>query len=174
MDNQEKNTQKHGFEFSGERQSEGYQGKSTQSNESGNAYGFESTSTSEDETKVKNETTTKRTFQTSLPNSGGILAMGIISIASFCCCWGLIGVVLGIIAIIMSSRAEKAYRLDSELYTEASYKNMQAGRVTAIIGLSLAIIWLVVRILILSSFLDVIDIEETIKEINHTIISPGY
>jgi len=79
----------------------------------------------------------KNINQQTLPNSGGVLAMGIISIAG-CWCYGFIALTLGIIALVLASKSMKLYNANPELYTEGSYKNLKAGRVCAIIGTSLS------------------------------------
>jgi hypothetical protein len=77
-----------------------------------------------------------------LPNHGGILALGIISIA-LCWCYGIVGIVCGIIALVMGNKAMELYNTNPNVYSEKSYKNAKAGRVCAIIGLSLSIVWLI-------------------------------
>ena len=72
--------------------------------------------------------------QTTLPNSGGILTLGILSIIFV----GLIGLILAIICLSLSSSANKAVQLNPEKYTQSSIKNAKAGKVCGIIGLSIA------------------------------------
>lgn len=81
-----------------------------------------------------------------LPNSTGVLVLGILSIV-FCFCYGLIGLVLGIIAIVLANKANKLYLENSQNYSESSYKNMKAGKVCAIIGVCLSSLYLVVIII---------------------------
>lgn len=88
--------------------------------------------------------TPSQTAPIALPNSGGILAMGIISIVFV----GLIGLVLGIISVTMGSKALKEYNLNPSKYTVASYKNAKAGRICGIIGLSLLGFVLVIMLVI--------------------------
>ncbi len=76
--------------------------------------------------------------QIQLPNSSGVLAMGIISIVGFCCIGGLVGVTLGIIALVLGNNAIKEYSDNPEKFTEKSYKNAKSGRVCAIIGICLS------------------------------------
>ncbi len=71
-----------------------------------------------------------------LPNSGGILAMGILSILFA----GGIGIILGIISLSISGKAERLYRENPDKYRLGSYKNMKAGKVCSIIGMSLAVL----------------------------------
>lgn len=72
----------------------------------------------------------------SVPNAGGILALGIISIVT---CWilGVPGIVCGIIAISMHMKAKQLY-LSNPPYYEKSYRMAQAGQICGIIGLSLS------------------------------------
>jgi len=72
-----------------------------------------------------------------VPNSQGILILGIFSLVTTVCCGGIgfVGLVLGIIAVVMSSKAEQLYAENPAPYTEASYKNVNAGRICGIIGI---------------------------------------
>jgi len=81
-----------------------------------------------------NTTHNKPLVQERLPNSGGIIAMGIISIVLA----GLIGIILSIIVLSTTSRQVEAYRQDPSRYDESSYKQLNAGRICAIIGLCIS------------------------------------
>ena len=78
--------------------------------------------------------------QEALPNSTAILVLGIASIVT-CCCYGLPGIVCGIICLIMVKNANELYNLNPDKYTESSQKNLNAGKICGIIGLSLSIIY---------------------------------
>jgi hypothetical protein len=97
--------------------------------------------------------------QQQLPNASGVLVLGIISIVG-CFCYGIIGLICGIIAIALSVKSNALYTQNPSLYTESSYKNMKAGRVCAIIGLSLSALYIITLIVCLAigvgsmSFLD--------------------
>jgi hypothetical protein len=91
--------------------------------------------TLDQEIKAAPQPTTQQ-GNTTLPSSGGILAMGIISIVLA----GGIGIILAIIALSLSGGAERKYRENPEMYREGSYKNMRAGKVCAIIGMSLTVL----------------------------------
>lgn len=105
-----------------------------------------------------------------LPNSGGILAMGIISIVSFCCCWGFVGIVLGIIALVLASKANQLYMEEPERYSETSVKNMRAGKTCAIIGLALSSVVIIIAIVALASdaWFFTEEAERVIEEIYET------
>ncbi len=83
-----------------------------------------------------------------LPNSTAVLVLGIISIA-VCWCYGLIGLTLGIIALVLAGKANALYNGNPGLYTESSYKNMKAGKICALIGTILSGLYIVYIILIL-------------------------
>ena len=87
--------------------------------------------------------------QQNLPNSTGVLVLGILSIV-FCFCYGLVGMVLGIIAIVLGNKANKLYNENPKTYSESSYKNMKAGKVCGIIGLCLSSLYLIVIIIYIS------------------------
>jgi hypothetical protein len=72
-----------------------------------------------------------------LPNSTAVLVLGIISIVG-CFCYGLVGLILGIIALVLAGKAGALYQQNPGMYSEASFKNMKAGKVCAIVGLSLS------------------------------------
>jgi len=74
-----------------------------------------------------------------LPSSNTVLVLGILSIVG-CWCFGLVGLIMGIIALVMSGRAAKEYTQNFGQYSEASYKNLQAGKICAIIGTCLSAI----------------------------------
>jgi hypothetical protein len=72
-----------------------------------------------------------------IPNSDVVLALGIASIVA-CFCYGLIGLILGIVAIVLGSKAKKEYRLYPDQYSQSSFQNLNAGYICAIIGTCLS------------------------------------
>jgi|TARA_B110000908_G_scaffold26133_1_gene30168 hypothetical protein len=81
-----------------------------------------------------------------LPNSTGILVLGILSIVT-CCCYGVIGLILGIVALVMVKKAANLYKEAPENYT--GYSNVKAGKVLAIIGLVLNVLMLLYFVFII-------------------------
>ena len=81
-----------------------------------------------------------------LPNSTLILVFGILSIVG-CCCYGIVGLVFGILAIVMAKKAKEIYLANPELYI--GYKNVNTGRILAIIGVVLSVIVLLSNIIFL-------------------------
>lgn len=69
-----------------------------------------------------------------LPDSTAVLVLGILSIIGGFC-YGIVGLILGIIALALAGRPERLYRADPNRYSYSSYSNLKAGRVCAIVGL---------------------------------------
>jgi uncharacterized membrane protein len=86
-----------------------------------------------------------------VPNSTEVLVLGILTIV-FCWCYGIISVILGIIALVMASEGEKKFRNNPNLYSLSSYKNLRAGRTCAIVGLCISILSVVIVIIYLVWF----------------------
>ncbi|GAB4460972.1 MAG: hypothetical protein Fur0028_13890 [Bacteroidales bacterium] len=98
------------------------------------------------ENQIVNQNQSSPLSQIPLPNSTGVLVMGIISIA-LCWCYGVVGITLGIISLVLASKSKKLYKAEPEKYTIGSYKNLNAGYICAIIGLSLSALYLVLIII---------------------------
>ena len=81
-------------------------------------------------------------MQQALPNSTAVLVLGIISIVG-CFCYGIIGLILGIIALVLAGKANALYAQNPTAYTEASFKNLKAGKICAIVGLCLSALYFV-------------------------------
>lgn len=89
----------------------------------------------------------------SIPNSTAVLVLGIISIVT-CFCYGVPGLICGIIALVMSNNAFKEYNSNPNAYSITSYNNLNAGRVCAIIGVilsSLYFLWVIFVLVIYGS-----------------------
>ena len=81
-------------------------------------------------------------MQPTLPNATGALVLGIISIPT-CFCAGIVGLVCGIIAIILGSKALKLYKENPGVYNPSSFNNANAGRICGIIGTILSALYLI-------------------------------
>jgi hypothetical protein len=89
--------------------------------------------------------------QQPVPNATAVLVLGILSIV-FCWCYGLIGLILGIIAVALSGKAKRLYEADPGAYTLGSFNNLKAGRICGIIGIclsSLYVVFLIIYVFIL-------------------------
>ena len=102
----------------------------------------------QNEQQVNSENQQQSILPAQLPNSTTVLVLGIISIIT-CWCWGVIGLTLGIIALVLASKDLKLYRKNPTNYTEASFKNMTAGKICAIIGTVLSGIYFLFSIVYL-------------------------
>lgn len=99
-----------------------------------------------------------------LPNSTAVLVLGILSILG-CCCYFFTGLILSIIALYLARKDEKLYRANPYAYTPASYSNLKAGRICAIVGLVLFGILLLLYIVAIAMFgIDTLTDPEAIRE----------
>ncbi|MBF0693595.1 MAG: DUF4190 domain-containing protein [Flavobacterium sp.] len=78
-----------------------------------------------------------------LPNATAVLVLGILSIVT-CCCYGIIGLILGIVALILAAKDLKLYQENPELFL--NYNNLKIGRILAIIGIVLSALYLLVTV----------------------------
>ena len=67
-----------------------------------------------------------------LPNATATLVLGILSI--------VVCLICGIVALVISNKDVSMYRANPELYSEASYNNIKAGRICSIIGICLQLV----------------------------------
>lgn len=98
----------------------------------------------------------------SVPNSGAILTLGIISIISICCCGFFASPILAIIALALVPKAKRTYNDNPNLYTSTSFSNIKAGQTCAIIGL-------VVSVFLFFYFIFVMSFSDGFTEINNAI-----
>ncbi len=181
MNNQDK-TQNQGFEFNNETTKQ----QTTSSNTG--AYPFESTTTTGSEKQNtntgqsfqkgqstgQNQNSPKKDIRVNLPNAGGVLAMGIISIVMFCCCYGILSIALAIVALVLASKDINKYNQNPELYTESSYKNVKAGKVCSIIGLALSALIIFAVIIALISGVEFMDLAEPLEELEEIFENISY
>lgn len=92
-----------------------------------------------------------------LPNATLILVFGILTLVG-CCCYGIVGVIFGIITLVMAKKAIEIYNADPEIYL--GYQNVKIGRTLAIIGLVLSTIFLLSIIGMLLFFGGIAGLEE--------------
>lgn len=101
-----------------------------------------------------------------LPNSTLILVFGILSIVG-CCCYGIVGLVFGIVTIVMAKKATEIYNANPELYI--GYQNVKTGRILAIIGIILSALYLM-AIIVLFVIYGVEGFQEAIEEMQREMI----
>lgn len=97
-----------------------------------------------------------------LPNAQAVLILGILSILT-CCCYGVIGLILGIVALVLAKKDQKLYLENPELYS--NYSNVKTGKILAIIGIVLCLIYIIYMIWIISTFgLETLQDQELMQE----------
>ncbi|MCR8669361.1 CCC motif membrane protein [Aestuariibaculum sp. M13] len=87
--------------------------------------------------------------QQKLPNSTLILVLGIVSILT-CCCYGFVGLIVGIITLVLASKATSLYLENTELYT--GYSNVKTGKILAIVGIVLSVLYLLMIVWAIATF----------------------
>jgi hypothetical protein len=89
-----------------------------------------------------------------VPNNVGILVLGILSIFPGCFCYGILGIILGIIALALGSTANNKIKENPNRYTESSKQLVKAGRICGIVGLSLSVLYIIILlgVLFISGF----------------------
>ncbi len=92
-------------------------------------------------------------YPQNLPNSTTVLVLGILAIIFSCWYFSLIGIILSIVALVLSNKDLMMYNANRNAYTLSSYNNLKAGRTCAIIGLVVAVIFLIFVVLILFGIL---------------------
>lgn len=82
-----------------------------------------------------------------LPNATAVLVLGILSLVT-CVFYGIIGIILGIIALVLHKKDKALYESDPIAF-EKSFKNSKAGNVCAIIGLILSSLYFLFFVVII-------------------------
>ncbi|WP_394675174.1 CCC motif membrane protein [uncultured Chryseobacterium sp.] len=75
--------------------------------------------------------------QQKLPNATAVLVLGILSIVT-CCCYGIPGIVAGIIGLVLYKKDNALYLQNPGMYS--NYNNLNTGRILSIIGIVLSVL----------------------------------
>ena len=86
-----------------------------------------------------------------LPNATGVLVLGILSLV-LCFCYGLFGLVCGIISLVLAKKDMDLYNANPGFYTASSFNNVKAGRICGIIGICLSALYILVIVAYLLFF----------------------
>lgn len=78
--------------------------------------------------------------QQKLPNATTVLILGIVSIVT-CCCYGVVGIIIGIIGLNLYKKDNLLYQQNPAIYTD--YNNLKTGRILCIIGIILSILFII-------------------------------
>ena len=82
-----------------------------------------------------------------LPNATAVLVLGILSIVT-CILYAVPGLVMGIIALYLHKADRELYQRDPNRYAQ-SFQNSNAGKICAIIGVSLSglfLLWILITL----------------------------
>lgn len=77
--------------------------------------------------------------QQKLPNVTLVIGLGVASIL-LCWCYGILGLILSAIALVIAANSKKVYVQQPELYSD--YGSLKTAKVIAIIGLILNLLFL--------------------------------
>jgi hypothetical protein len=89
--------------------------------------------------------------QSPLPNATAALVLGIIGILG-CFCYGVPGLICAIIALVLANKDIRLYNANPSYYTPGSFANVKAGRICAIIALSLSCLYIICAIIVIAMF----------------------
>jgi uncharacterized membrane protein len=111
-----------------------------------------------------------------LPNSTAVLVLGIVSIVGVLCTQGILGIILGIIGLVLASNPMKLAKQNPDLYTESSIKNLKAGRICSIIGVSLGgafllIVFMLILLGLAGGFFAMLPFLDNLNNFNPDMIS---
>jgi|SRR5690554_2622665 len=85
-------------------------------------------------------------MQSNLPNATAVLVLGIVSIIGSCC-YGIVGLICGIIGLVLAGKDMKLYKANPNAYS--NYSNLNIGRILCIIGVIISILALIYYIFII-------------------------
>lgn len=83
-----------------------------------------------------------------LPNATASLVLGIISIVG-AFCYGVVGLVCGIIGLVLANKDRKLYNAYPDMYSPNSFSTSNAGRTCSIIGVILSSLIFLIMIIYL-------------------------
>lgn len=101
-----------------------------------------------------------------LPNSTLIMILGILAVV-LCCCYGVPGLISGIVALVLANQAKRTYIADPELYK--GYNNVKTGKILSIIGISLSVIYVIILIVTLIAYGGIDGIMEAQEELMRNV-----
>ncbi|MBB4806089.1 putative membrane protein [Chryseobacterium defluvii] len=100
--------------------------------------------------------------QQKLPNATAVLVLGIVSIVT-CCCYGIVGIITGVIGLSLYSKDNALYQQNPGLYSD--YSNLKTGRILCIIGIVLSVLYLIYLVVMISTLgWDALTDPEVMKE----------
>lgn len=106
-----------------------------------------------------------------LPNATAVLVLGILSIIT-CCCYGILGLILGIVGLVLTNKDLIVYNQAPEKFT--NYQTLNIGKILCIIGIVLSaiailyFIW-IIKMIGLDALQDPALMQEKIRNIQQNI-----
>lgn len=88
-------------------------------------------------------------YKEKLPHAQTALILGIVSIVTACCCWGIVGIIIGIIGLFNANKAIAIHNENPEQYD--GINNAQTGKTTSIIGIVIGVLSMLWVIYLFSS-----------------------
>jgi len=88
-------------------------------------------------------------YKEKLPNAQSALILGIVSIFTACCCFNIVGIIIGLIGLSNANKAIAIHNENPDQYD--GINNANTGRTTSIIGIVIGVISLLWFIYILST-----------------------
>ena len=88
-------------------------------------------------------------YKERLPHSQTALILGITSIFTACCCWGIIGIIIGFIGLFNANKAIAIHNEFPDLYD--GINNAQTGKTTSIVGIVIGVLSILFLIYLLST-----------------------
>ncbi|SHM50384.1 CCC motif membrane protein [Chryseobacterium polytrichastri] len=86
--------------------------------------------------------------QQKLPNATAVLVLGIVSIIG-CCCYGVVGIITGIVGLYLFKKDNALYKQNPDLYSD--YSNLNTGKILCIIGIILSVLYIGYLIVVIST-----------------------
>lgn len=105
-------------------------------------------------------------FPAPLPNATTILVLGIVSIVTACCCYGIVGVIIGAIALSMAGKARHLYQSNPGAYAPSTMSTVNTGRICAIIGLVIGVLAVIAYVAVIAMYgVEVLTNPEMLRDI---------
>jgi len=107
-----------------------------------------------------------------LPNVTAIIVLGIASIV-LCWCYGVLGLILAIVGLVLAASSKKVYLQNPENYSD--YGTLKTAKIIAIVGLVMNVIFLLLMVWVVSVIgWDVLQSgdEELIREKMQDLMQP--
>lgn len=101
-------------------------------------------------------------MENKLPNATAVLVLGILSILT-CICYGFFGLIFGVVALVLARKDMNLDKNTDVVFT--NYQTLNIGRVLAIIGIVLSVVFILLIIWVISIVgMDALKDEDLMRE----------